>query len=171
MAPALTRPDGQTLMERGASLRCARLSVEAKQDATPQAQSLLSARVPCGRVAMGRQAVRLHRFRPRRRRRSMPFSLPELPYSYDALAPYMSRETLEFHHEKHHLAYVKTGNNVMKGTPFEGKSLEEVVKGSFGKNDGLFNNAGQHYNHIHFWQWMKAGGGGDKMPCNLEKKI
>ena len=64
----------------------------------------------------------------------MPFSLPELPYSYDALAPYMSRETLEFHHDKHHLAYVNNGNNLTKGTEWENKPLEEVVKGSFGKN-------------------------------------
>ena len=53
-----------------------------------------------------------------------------------------------------------TGNNLLKGTEFEGKSVEEVVKGSFGKNQPLFNNAGQHYNHIHFWQWMKPNGGG-----------
>ena len=52
----------------------------------------------------------------------MPFSLPELPYAYDALAPYMSRETLEFHHDKHHLAYVNNGNNLMKGTEFEGQA-------------------------------------------------
>src|SRR5215831_8442768 len=81
----------------------------------------------------------------------MTFSLPDLPYSHDALAPYMSRETLEYHHDKHHLAYVNNGNNLLKGTEWEGKSLEEVVKGSFGKNAGLFNNAGQHYNHLHFW--------------------
>ena len=99
----------------------------------------------------------------------MPFSLPELPYSYDALAPYMSRETLEFHHDKHHLAYVNNGNNLMKGTEFEDKPLEDVVKSSFYANPGLFNNAGQHYNHIHFWKWMKPGGGGDRMPGNLEK--
>ena len=61
----------------------------------------------------------------------MPFSLPELPYAYDALAPYMSRETLEFHHDKHHLAYVNNGNNLMKGTDYEDKPLEEVVKSSF----------------------------------------
>ena len=73
----------------------------------------------------------------------MPFSLPELPYSYDALAPYMSRETLEFHHDKHHLAYVNNGNNLMKGTEFEDKPLEDVVKSSFYANPGLFNNAGQ----------------------------
>ena len=94
----------------------------------------------------------------------MTFKLPELPYAYDALAPYMSRETLEYHHDKHHLAYVNNGNNLLKGTEWESKSLEDVVKGSFGKNPGLFNNAGQHYNHLHFWQWMKPNGGGDKIP-------
>ncbi|WP_075218107.1 superoxide dismutase [Mongoliimonas terrestris] len=100
----------------------------------------------------------------------MAFELPELPYSYDALAPYMSRETLEFHHDKHHLAYVNNGNNLLKGTDLEGKSVEEVVVGSFGKNAGLFNNAGQHFNHIHFWKWMKPNGGG-AIPGELEKKI
>ena len=69
----------------------------------------------------------------------MSFTLPDLPYAYEALAPYMSRETLEYHHDKHHLAYVNNGNNLLKGTEWEGKSLEEVVKGSFGKNAGLFN--------------------------------
>ena len=90
----------------------------------------------------------------------MPFTLPELPYAYDALQPYMSKETLEFHHDKHHQAYVTTGNTLMKGTEFEDKTVEEVVKGSFGKNQPLFNNAGQHFNHIHFWKWMKPNGGG-----------
>ena len=101
----------------------------------------------------------------------MSFTLPDLPYPHDALAPYMSRETLEYHHDKHHLAYVNNGNNLLKGTEWEGKSLEEIVKGSFGKNAGLFNNAGQHYNHLHFWKWMKPNGGGDKIPGDLEKKI
>ena len=101
----------------------------------------------------------------------MPFSLPDLPYAHDALAPHMSRETLEYHHDKHHLAYVNNGNNLLKGTEWENKSLEEVVKGSFGKNAGLFNNAGQHYNHMHFWKWMKPGGGGDKIPGALKAKI
>ena len=90
----------------------------------------------------------------------MTFTLPELPYSYDALQPYMSKETLEFHHDKHHQAYVTNGNNLMKGTEYENMSVEEVVKASFGKNQGVFNNAGQHFNHIHFWKWMKASGGG-----------
>ena len=90
----------------------------------------------------------------------MAFTLPELPYPHDALAPIMSRETLEFHHDKHHLAYVNNGNNALKGTEWEGKPLEEIVKGSFGKNAAVFNNAGQHYNHTHFWKWMKPKGGG-----------
>src|SRR5438105_238966 len=83
---------------------------------------------------------------------AMSFKLPDLPYPYEALSPHMSRETLEFHHDKHHLAYVETGNKLLKGSGLEGKPLEEVVKGAFGKNAGLFNNAGQHYNHTHFWQ-------------------
>jgi len=83
----------------------------------------------------------------------------------------MSKETLEYHHDKHHQAYVTNGNNLLKGTEWENKPLEEVVKGSFGKNAGLFNNAGQHYNHLHFWKWMKPQGGGDKIPGALKAKI
>ncbi len=101
----------------------------------------------------------------------MTFTLPNLPYAHDALAPHMSKETLEYHHDKHHQAYVTNGNNAIKGTEFEGKSLEEIVKGSFGKNPAVFNNAGQHYNHTHFWNWMKPNGGGNKLPGRLEKKI
>ena len=100
----------------------------------------------------------------------MSFTLPDLPYPHDALQPYMSRETLEFHHDKHHAAYVNTGNNLLKGSELEGKSVEEVVKASYGTNQALFNNAGQHYNHIHFWQWMKPNGGG-ALPGRLEQKI
>jgi Fe-Mn family superoxide dismutase len=99
----------------------------------------------------------------------MAFELPPLPYAYDALAPVMSAETLQFHHDKHHQAYVTKGNELIQGTGLETKSLEEVVRQSYGKNAGLFNNAGQHYNHIHFWQWMKKGGGGRKIPGSLER--
>jgi Fe-Mn family superoxide dismutase len=101
----------------------------------------------------------------------MAFTLPDLPYAHDALAPFMSKETLEFHHDKHHNAYVTNGNNAIKGTEWEGKSLEEIVKGSFGKSAPVFNNAGQHYNHIHFWKWMKKGGGGDKLPGKLAAAV
>ena len=101
----------------------------------------------------------------------MAFELPELPYAYDALAPYMSKETLEFHHDKHHQAYVTNGNKLLEGSGLEGKSLEEIVKESYGKNQGLFNNAGQHYNHIHFWKWMKPNGGGKNLPGKLQQAI
>ncbi len=103
----------------------------------------------------------------------MAFELPALPYAYDALGPYMSKETLEYHHDKHHNAYVTNGNNLLKDSGLEGKSLEEVVKESFGKNAGLFNNAGQHYNHVHFWNWLKPNGGGGaaKVPGALLKAI
>src|SRR5690606_30275969 len=101
----------------------------------------------------------------------MAFELPALPYDYDALTPYMSRETLELHHDKHHQAYVTNGNKLLEGSGLEGKSLEEIVKQSYGKNVGLFNNAGQHYNHLHFWNWMKPNGGGKSLPAALQAKV
>ncbi|MFC0218388.1 Fe-Mn family superoxide dismutase [Pseudochelatococcus lubricantis] len=100
----------------------------------------------------------------------MSFTLPDLPYAHDALQPYLSRETLEYHHDKHHKAYVDNGNKLLEGTDLAGKSLEEIVKASFGTNQALFNNAGQHYNHLHFWHWLKPNGGG-AIPGELEKKI
>src|ERR1700680_3597284 len=86
----------------------------------------------------------------------MTFTLPSLPYAYDALAPHMSKETLEYHHDKHHQAYVTNGNNLLKGTEFEGKSLEEIVKGSFGKNAPLFNHVGQFGSG---WAWLSVKNG------------
>ena len=102
----------------------------------------------------------------------MAFELPPLPYDYEALGPYMSRETLEFHHDKHHNAYVVNGNKLLEGSGLEGKSLDEVVKASYdgGKGGGLFNNAAQHWNHIEFWKWMKPNGGG-AIPGELEKQL
>jgi Fe-Mn family superoxide dismutase len=102
----------------------------------------------------------------------MALELPALPYAYDALAPIMSAETLEFHHDKHHNAYVVNGNKLLEGSGLEGKSLEEIVVASYGdaSKAGLFNNAAQHWNHIEFWQMMKKNGGGN-IPGELEKKI
>ena len=91
-------------------------------------------------------------------------NLPELPYAYDSLAPYMSKETLEFHHDKHHNTYVVNANNINYD------NLESLVKNSHSSNQGLFNNAAQHWNHIEFWQWMKPNGGGN-IPSELESKI
>ncbi|MEO9611682.1 MAG: superoxide dismutase [Nitratireductor sp.] len=101
----------------------------------------------------------------------MAFELPDLPYDYEALQPYMSRETLEYHHDKHHKAYVDNGNKLAAEAGMDGLSLEEIVKQSHGKNPGLFNNAGQHYNHIHFWKWMKGGGGGKSLPGKLQAAV
>lgn len=103
----------------------------------------------------------------------MALELPPLPYAYDALGPYMSKETLEFHHDKHHQAYVTNGNKLMEGKGLDVLPLEDIVKEVFGKEPGIFNNVGQHYNHVHFWNWMKpnGGGGADKVPGALLKQI
>lgn len=85
------------------------------------------------------------------------FELPALPYALDALEPFMSRETLEYHYGKHHQTYVNNLNALTEDTPFAEKSLEEVVRSSEG---GVFNNAAQVWNHAFFWQSMKPQGGG-----------
>ena len=97
-------------------------------------------------------------------------NLPELPYSYDALAPYMSKETLEFHHDKHHNTYVVNASKIIDENNMSYDTLESLVKDSHNSNPGLFNNAAQHWNHIEFWQWMKPNGGGN-IPGELEAKI
>ena len=102
----------------------------------------------------------------------MALELPALPYAYDALGPYMSKETLEYHHDKHHMAYVTNGNNALKDSPLASKSVEEICKIAYAeKNAPLINNVGQHYNHVHFWNWMKPNGGGKKIPGRLQAAI
>ena len=88
----------------------------------------------------------------------MAFELPALPYSLDALAPNMSRETLEYHYGKHHQAYVTNLNNLIPGTEFEGKSLEEIIKKSSGP---VFNNAAQVWNHTFFWHCLTPNAKGE----------
>ena len=104
----------------------------------------------------------------------MAFTLPSLPYAHSALAASgMCQETLELHHGKHHQAYVTALNGfVEKDANLQGKSLEEIVKLSHGKADmaGVFNNAGQIWNHNLFWPCMKPNGGG-ALPGKLEAKI
>jgi Fe-Mn family superoxide dismutase len=101
----------------------------------------------------------------------MAFELPTLPYSTTALAGQgMCEETLELHHGKHHQAYVTALNGfVEKDASLQGKSLEEIVKSTAGAGGPVFNNAGQHWNHIVFWQCMSPKGG--SIPSALEKKI
>lgn len=88
----------------------------------------------------------------------MEHKLPELPYALDALAPTISKETLEFHYGKHHQTYVTNLNNLIKGTEFENASLEEIVKKSSG---GIFNNAAQVWNHTFYWFGLSPNGGGE----------
>jgi len=87
----------------------------------------------------------------------MAFSLPPLPYDKNALAPHISAETLEFHHGKHHQAYVTNLNKLLEGKADANKSLEEVILSSDG---GVFNNAAQVWNHTFYWSSMKPNGGG-----------
>src|SRR3982750_533408 len=84
--------------------------------------------------------------------------LPPLPYPIDALAPHYSRETLEYHHGKHHQAYVTNLNNLQKGTEFENMSLEDIIRKSSG---AIYNNSAQVWNHTFFWNCMKPQGGGE----------
>jgi Fe-Mn family superoxide dismutase len=92
----------------------------------------------------------------------MSISLPELPYAKDALAPFISANTLEFHYGKHHKTYVDNLNKLIDGTELAGKSLEEIIK-SVAKDAakaGIFNNAAQVWNHSFYWQCLKKAGGG-----------
>lgn len=92
----------------------------------------------------------------------MAHQLPALPYELDALEPHISRQTLEFHHGKHHAAYVANLNKLVEGTDLEGKTLEEVILAVAGdaSKAGIFNNAAQVWNHTFYWQGLKSGGGG-----------
>ena len=104
----------------------------------------------------------------------MAFELPDLPYAHDALSEFgMSKETLEFHHDLHHKAYVDNGNKLIEGTEWANKSLEEIIVGTYQAGsvaqNGIFNNASQHWNHVQFWEMM--GPGGNNMPSELSSAI
>jgi superoxide dismutase, Fe-Mn family len=92
----------------------------------------------------------------------MTIQLPELPYAKDALAPHISAKTLEFHHDKHHAAYVTNANKLIAGTPLENAPLEEIIKAAAADptKKGLFNNAAQVWNHTFLWNSMSPNGGG-----------
>ena len=104
----------------------------------------------------------------------MAFELPDLPYAHDALSEFgMSKETLEFHHDLHHKAYVDNGNKLIEGTEWANKSLEEIIVGTYQSGsvaqNGIFNNASQHWNHVQFWEMM--GPGGNNMPSELSSAL
>lgn len=88
----------------------------------------------------------------------MSFTLPELPYEKDALAPHISAETLDYHHGKHHQAYVNNLNQLITDSEFANKSLEEIIKSASG---GVFNNAAQVWNHTFYWHCLSPNGGGE----------
>lgn len=87
----------------------------------------------------------------------MAYELPPLPYAMDALEPFISKRTLEFHYGKHHQAYVNNLNNLVPGTEFEGKSLEDIIRTSAG---GVFNNGAQVWNHTFYWNCLAPNAGG-----------
>ncbi len=88
----------------------------------------------------------------------MAFTLPPLPYALDALAPHISKETLEYHYGKHHQAYVTNLNKAIEGTELESASLEDIIRKSSG---GVFNNAAQVWNHTFYWSSLSPKGGGE----------
>lgn len=102
----------------------------------------------------------------------MTFTLPPLPFAKDALAPHISAQTFDFHHGKHHNAYVSKLNELIAGTEFEKATLEDIILAAAKDSSkaALFNNAAQHWNHSFFWQCLKPNGGG-KPTGELAKKI
>jgi Fe-Mn family superoxide dismutase len=101
----------------------------------------------------------------------MAYELPALPYDYTALEPVISKAPLEFHHDKHHAAYVNNYNSAVAGTELAGQSIEAVIKATAGdaSKAGIFNNAAQAWNHTFYWNSMKPNGGGQPTGALLEK--
>ena len=95
----------------------------------------------------------------------MAFEVPPLPYDYNALEPTIDEQTMHLHHDKHHQAYVTNANNALEGTDWADKSVEEVLQNlnqiPEDKRSAVRNNAGGHYNHSLFWEWMSPDGGGE----------
>jgi Fe-Mn family superoxide dismutase len=94
----------------------------------------------------------------------MAYSVPPLPYAYDALEPHIDKATMEFHHDKHHQAYVDKANAALEGTEWADKPIEEVLQNldALGDKKGpVKNNGGGHYNHSLFWESMSPDGGGE----------
>jgi Fe-Mn family superoxide dismutase len=95
----------------------------------------------------------------------MAYEVPPLPYDYDALEPHIDKATMEFHHDKHHQAYVDKANAALEGTEWDGKPIEEVLQNldslPSDKQGAVRNNGGGHYNHALFWESMSPDGGGE----------
>ena len=94
----------------------------------------------------------------------MPYTVPDLPYAYDALEPHIDAQTMQIHHDKHHQAYVDKVNAALSGTEWDGKPIVDVLKSldalPADKQKAVRNNGGGHYNHSLFWEWLSPDGGG-----------
>ena len=106
----------------------------------------------------------------------MPITLPNLPFATDALEPHISARTFEFHHGKHHKAYVDNTNKLIEGTALAGQGLEAIIKAAAADaaKKGLFNNAAQVWNHSFFWKCLKPNGGGrptGKIAAQIDKEL
>ncbi|MEW5913321.1 MAG: superoxide dismutase [Thermodesulfobacteriota bacterium] len=121
----------------------------AKPAGMPRRQFLVTAAAGAAALGLGLPAAA----------RADQFKLPALPWAQKALEPYISARTISFHYGKHHAGYLKNLNQLVKGTPWAKMKLEEIIKASYGKNDAVFNNAAQVWNHTFYWQSMKPGGG------------
>tara|TARA_B110000014_G_scaffold240625_1_gene208846 strand:+ start:623 stop:1219 length:597 start_codon:yes stop_codon:yes gene_type:complete len=98
----------------------------------------------------------------------MAFSLPDLPYSYDALEPFIDTKTMEIHHQRHHNLYLTNLNNAIKDSDMSSLSIEDICK-NHSENIGIRNNGGGHYNHSLFWNILSPDGGGD--PAGKVKEL
>ena len=104
-------------------------------------------------------------------------TLPDLPYAHDALQPHISKETLEYHHDKHHKTYVDTLNTLIAGTEYADMELDDIIKASAAKKDGtnketkIFNNAAQVWNHTFYWNCMTPTNGGGQPTGPVADKI
>jgi Fe-Mn family superoxide dismutase len=106
----------------------------------------------------------------------MPITLPDLPFAIDALEPHLSARTFEFHHGKHHQAYVDNTNKLIQGTALADQGLEAIIKAAAADaaKKGLFNNAAQVWNHSFFWKCLKPNGGGrptGKIAAQIDKEL
>lgn len=102
----------------------------------------------------------------------MAFQLPDLPYAYDALEPYIDARTMEIHHTKHHAGYTNNLNNAIEGTELEGKSIEDILGNVSKYSTAVRNNGGGYYNHCLYWEIMSPNGGGEPTAqMNIAKAI
>jgi len=124
-------------------------------------RKFLSSAILAGTVAATESFLPTNIFsQQEKEKKTMAFTLPQLPYEHNALEPYIDTQTMQIHHGKHHQAYVDNLNKAVAGTEWESKSLEEILASISKLAPAVRNNGGGHFNHSLFWQVMKQNGGG-----------